>query len=276
MLAAGCQLRPNPSYIPSWPDMAPVAVTAPDSQALPPPGDQALPPPADLGASPVDLMSPCIRVSESFASDPAAHWTLMGDTSIDPPEGGLLLTSLGFNVAGSAFYDVALPASSFDARFTFRIGDGSGADGLAFVVAEASSVDALSPYGNGVLNAGYGLGYLGMAGFAIELDTFMNIGNGDPDGNHVSLVRTSDGAHLLSGTPVKSLRSSTSRRAHIRLAGSHLTVEIDGDKTIDDDLPSGFAVPSGARYFGFTAASSVLDDHHSVSDLTLIVGPGCF
>lgn len=274
--AGGCQFRPNPLHLSDdGPELGPAAVTADDDLASAPPDDLgAVPLAGDLQAPAVDLVSPCTRVDEPFARDAASTWTLMGDASIDAAGAGLQLTSLGFNVAGSAFYDVPLPAASFDARFQFRIADGSGADGLAFVVASAASANALTPFGNGILNAGYGLGYLGMDGFAVELDTFMNVGNGDPNANHVSLVRTSDGAHRLNGTPgTLALRSTSPRSAHIRLAGGHLTVDIDGTRAIDADLPADFALPAGAAFFGFTAAASALDDRHAVSDLHLTVGP---
>ncbi len=223
-------------------------------------------------------MSPCTHLSEPFSADAAKRWTLMGDATVDVSVGGLQLTSLGFNVAGSAFYDTPLREGAFDASFHFRVADGSGADGLAFVVARAASPGALPPYGNGGVNAGYGLGYLGMDGFAVEIDTFMNVGNGDPNANHVALVHTSDGAHLLTGTPTSPLRSTTARVAHIRMTATHLLVEIDGVAIIDGDLPTGFAPPTGDVYFGFTAAASALNDHHAVSDLTLDVGPAgvCF
>jgi hypothetical protein len=274
LAAAGCQFRPNPLYSPPTADLAP-ATAAPD--------DLASPPITDLGSSDAppasDLLSPCTRVTEPFAADAAARWALKGDASLDAALGGLQLTSLGYNVAGSAFYDGALPSAPFDATFKFRAADGSGADGLAFVVAKAASADALSPFGDGAVNAGYGLGYLGMDGFAVEIDTFMDVGNGDPNGNHVSLVRTSDGSHVLNGTPASLLlRSTSARTAHVRFTGTHLTVDIDGARTIDADLPSGFARPTGSVFYGFTGASSALNDRHAVSDLSLIVGPAgaCF
>jgi hypothetical protein len=269
-MAAGCQFRPNPLFSPATADLAPIA-----PPPLPP-DDLASPPTMDLGSPATDLASPCTHVSASFANDPSSRWSIMGDATVDA--GGLQLTSLGYNVAGSAFYDVAIPSDAFDATFTFRMGDGSGADGLAFVVARATAASALAPYGNGAFNEGYGLGYLGMDGLAVELDTFMDVGNGDPNGNHVALVRTSDGAHLLFGTPGSLLRSTASRTAHVRVTSTHVTVEVDGDRTLDADLPSGLAIPAGPVFFGFTSASSALNDHHGVRDLTLIVGPAatCF
>ena len=270
-MAAGCQFRPNPLFLPATADLAPIAPPPP-----PPLDDLASPPPLDLGSPPNDLASPCTRVSATFADDPAARWSLMGDATVDAA--GLQLTSLGYNVAGSAFYDTAIASDAFDATFTFRMGDGSGADGLAFVVARATSAGALAPYGNGAINEGYGLGYLGMDGLAVELDTFMDVGNGDPNGNHVAVVRTSDGAHLLFASPGSLLRSTASRTAHVRVTSTHVIVELDGDRALDADLPSGLSIPSGPVFFGFTAASSALNDRHGIRDLTLIVGPAatCF
>ena len=234
----------------------------------------------DLSAPPPDLVTPpCVVVTESFAADPAASWTLLGDATYDAVGKRLQVTSLGNNVAGSAFYSQPLRTEAFDASFTFRISDGQGADGMAFVFAKATNATALVPFGNGQANLGYGLGYLGMKGFAVELDTFNNITNGDPNDNHVALMRASDGAHLLVGTPAQPpLHSSMERQAHVRFTGTHVLIEIDGVKIIEADLPSGSTFTTDEYYFGFTGSSGGWTDRHSITNFKLTVGaPGtCF
>jgi hypothetical protein len=238
------------------------------------PDDLTVEPP-DLSPPPPDLTAPpCVEVAESFAVDPTARWTLMGDASYDTAAHRLQVTSLGNDVSGSAFFTQALRTPSFDATFTFRINDGSGADGLAFVFAKAANAAALTPFGgHGQVNLGYGLGYLGMNGFAVELDTFNNLTNGDPNDNHVAFIRATDGAHLLVGTPAQpALHSDKERQAHVRFTGTRLLVEIDGGKVIEADLPSGATFTADDYYFGFTGASGGANDRHTVTNFKLIVG----
>jgi hypothetical protein len=294
-VAAGCHFSITPVNLDAAAGSPPITPAspspdmAPPQQQQPPPNvDMAVPPPGVLDmarprvvdmAKPDDLMSPCVHVTESFAADPTARWTLQGNATYDANNQRLQLTSPDNNAAGSAFYNEPLYTVAFDVRFNFRINDGGGADGMAFVLAHSGSTAGLGPFGNGVANTGYGLGYYGMDGFAVELDTFQNIGNGDPDNNHVGFMRTADGTHLLTGTPpTPALHSSTVRLAHVRFTGTHITVEIDGTKTIDADLPALTNFNPGSFYFGLTGASGGITDRHTVTNFDLTVGPAniCF
>jgi hypothetical protein len=288
LLVSGCRFSIGSVDVDAAVDRAP-PITTPDDLASPPVVDMAVPPQkivADMArpvvhdlSLPPDLGPICEHVTETFAGDPTSRWALMGNASWDGNGTRLQVTSPDLNVAGSAFYNHAFYTVGFDARFDFRIDDGSGADGLAFVLAHSASVAGLTPFGNGTPNAGYGLGYYGMAGFAVEFDTFMNIGNNDPDNNHVGFMRTSDGTHLLTGTPpAPQLHSAAVRAAHIRFTGTHVTVEIDGSKAIDADLPAMSNFAPGTYFFGFTGASGGATDRHTVSNFELTVGtPGvCF
>jgi hypothetical protein len=246
--------------------------------AMPPvePSDGSVAALADLAgapdlAPPPDMASPCTTVTEDFMADAGTSWVLAGNAALDGK--ALQLTTTDNNVAGSAFYDRSFFTSGFDASFKFRINDGSGADGVAFVFAKAASAAALGVYGNGEMNTAWGLGYYGMNGYAIELDTFKNTGNGDPDGNHVGFMLTSNGTHVLTGSPTQSLRSSGVRSAHIRFTASHVHVDVDGAAVLDGDLPASVTFAPDNYWFGFTGASGGLTDHHQISGLTLVVGP---
>jgi hypothetical protein len=237
---------------------------------------------ADMANS-IDMTSGCVHVNETFASDPTARWTLQGNATYDANNQRLQVTSPDTNVAGSAFYNQPLFTVAFDARFDFRINDGSGADGLAFVLARSGSVAGLGPFGNGQMNMGFGLGYFGMDGLAIELDTFQNLsavpGQSDPDNNHVGFMLTAEGKHLLTGTPpAPPLHSGMTRTAHVRFTGAHVTVEIDGKKTLDGDVTAEANFNPGTFFFGFTGASGGITDRHTVTNFQLIVGPAgiCF
>ena len=101
----------------------------------------------------------------------------------------LRLTPADFFQSGSAFTTTATALgnlNSFSTHFRFLItdsggisdGDGTGADGIVFVIQTVS---------NNVGAAGGGIGYQGISpSIGIEFDTWNNgLGNSDPDGNHV-------------------------------------------------------------------------------------------
>jgi glucose/arabinose dehydrogenase len=124
----------------------------------------------------------------------------------------LQLTPDANNQAGSAFYDQGFQIdgnSSFSTQFQFRLSGGngtSGADGFAFVFHNDNrGASALGAFGGNV-------GYSNINNsFAIEFDTYKN-GAGDPDANHLSLLRNGNvntavsnaltGIDLNSGAPM--------------------------------------------------------------------------
>jgi glucose/arabinose dehydrogenase len=124
----------------------------------------------------------------------------------------LRLTPDANNQAGSAFYDQGFQIdgnSSFSTQFQFRLSGGngtSGADGFAFVFHNDNrGASALGAFGGN-------MGYSDISNsFAIEFDTYDN-GAGDPDANHLSLLRNGNvntavknaltGIDLNSGAPL--------------------------------------------------------------------------
>lgn len=218
-----------------------------------------------------DASSPtCTLVSETFGASASTRWTLAGNAYLDPTSNELVLTTLHTNVAGSAFYDVPIYTQAFDATFTIGLLGGSGADGLALVFAKGTSAAGLGAYGNGVANTAWGLGYLGMDGWAVEFDTYKDSNNGDPDNNHVGYMDATTGKHWLTGSPTETLHSETRRNVHVRFTGAHLLVAVDGVDVIDADVPVPFTPDT--YYFGFTGAAGGETDYHLISDFELMVG----
>ena len=110
-----------------------------------------------------------------------------------------------------------MPGVGITAAFDAFIGQGSGADGMTFALADAS-VTRPSSLGS---NAG-GEGFAGITGIAVSLDTWKN--RTDPSNNFVGIATTSPRQQALNyvttNTSVPSLRNAvhhfvvtTSRRA---------------------------------------------------------------
>jgi hypothetical protein len=280
MASAGCTFD-----VRSWGTSPPLGV---DDMSVPMQGtpDQAPPDPnpdlagilpgADLATSPPDLANPdCKHIDEDFGSDPVARWYYNGAGSYDSGAKAVQLNPANaIGSAGSAFYRQKLHMVAVDARFTFSMGDGGGADGMALVFAKADAVTDLVPFGDGTAAQGYGLGYVGMNGFALELDSYKNGNNGDPNDNHVGMMVTSSGTHFLTGVPSgPKMANGMQRHAHLRFDGKHVRVEIDDKEVIDADLPSTIIFNPDDYFIGFTAAGGGFPDRHRVHAVSIVVGP---
>jgi hypothetical protein len=203
----------------------------------------------------------------AVVGDPTSGgWTLNGSSKLSG--GGLQLTAAGAkDEAGTAFWPVALPSSDLSATFTTTIGGGgtSGADGMALVLADEST--EASALGSG----GGGLGFSGIGGVAVALDTFQNAVN--PSDNFVGVTN----GPISSGTPgeLDWLSTDTSvaplRATHtfkVTLEDGTLTVAMDGIGLFSTSVSVGPDV-----LLGFSGGTGSLTDTHAVSDVTVTAAP---
>ena len=178
------------------------------------------------------------------------------------------------NVAGSAFYDNAIPIdsnTSFQSSFAFRISGGAdGADGMAFVL-QGSGAGA-----NALGDTGGGLGLEGIGqSVAVEFDTYAN--PGDVNANHVSIVLngniTSPIATKTFGTD---LNNGQPKYAWVDYNGSNDKIAVYLSNT--NAKPSTplltttlnlQAVVGNNAYAGFTAGTGGLTNNHDVLNWTL-------
>ncbi|MGN6242227.1 MAG: Ig-like domain-containing protein [Motilibacteraceae bacterium] len=186
-------------------------------------------------------------------------WTRNGSTTVDA--GDLVLTKAGATgKAGSAFSGTALAADGLDATFTAQIGGGTGADGLTFTL-----LDPTAP-ATSLGNAGGGLGYGGLSGVAVTLDTWKN--GDDPSGNFVGVadgtLSSKDNLHYLAtSSAVGELRTGT-HAVRVHVSGGRLTVTVDGVQRIDVAV----TLPATVRP-GFTGANGGSTDDHVVRGVTI-------
>jgi hypothetical protein len=199
--------------------------------------------------------------SPTTIGDPTAGgWTLNGSSTI--VGSALQLTqATGINQAGSAFWPTPVSSGHVSATFTTTIGGGSGADGLTFIVANASD----PPTSIGA-NGG-GLGFSGVPGVAVAMDTYQNSVN--PSNNFVGVTDgpvTSSAPDLLhwlaTSTNVPALR--TTHAVKVTLNAGTLTMSIDGTQVLSTPVTVGPSV-----LVGFSGGSGNQNDTHSVSNVSI-------
>jgi len=173
--------------------------------------------------------------------------------------------------AGSAFWTTPLSSSALDISFDATIGNGAGADGMALVLADAAVQTPTSLGGTGG-----GLGFAGIRGIALALDTYQN--GTDPSNNFVGLTNgpvsatNNDFNWLATSTHVPLLREGIAVTHHVRLYSANpgsspsiLVVEVDGVEVIRQSV----TLPNNV-YVGFSGGSGYYDDLHAVSNVSIV------
>jgi hypothetical protein len=195
----------------------------------------------------------------------AGGWRLNGSARL--VAGTVVLTQAGRPMtAGSAIWPHRLTSSrALHAAFDVTTGGGTGADGLTFAV-----IDARTGKPTSLGHTGGGLGWAGVPGIAVAMDTFQN--TGDPSFNAIGLVQGFHHLHPNRLTWAKAdvgippLRNNT-RRITVGLQHGVLTVTVDGAAALSASvtLPRAFLI-------GFTAANGARTDRHVVSHVAITTG----
>ena len=127
-------------------------------------------------------------------SPPGGGWTLNGSARMSGTS--LVLTQAAANTAGSAVYSVPEPSYGLTASFTAKLGGGTGGDGLTFSLLNAAAEGPTALGGNGA-NLGFG----GLSGVAITLETDKNAG--DPSDNFVGIANGATGGTWTTWPPLR-------------------------------------------------------------------------
>ncbi|MFI8521121.1 choice-of-anchor D domain-containing protein [Streptomyces sp. NPDC085481] len=185
-------------------------------------------------------------------------WTYNGSAVLSG--GNLILTPAQSDKTGSAIHGTAVPSAQLNARFAATIGGGTGADGLALLLLDATKATPKS-LGSG----GGGLGYAGLPGVAVTLDTYAN-DDTDPSSNFVAVATKGTGSALTyaaTATNVPNLRSGSHIVEAVVVSG-HLQVSIDGTRVIDVAV----ALPQNVLV-GFSGATGGSTDQHAVAGVRI-------
>lgn len=187
-------------------------------------------------------------------------WTRNGAATVSGAD--LVLTPAAPTKAGSAVYGTPVGTEGLHASFTAQIGGGTGADGLTFAL-----LDATKATGASLGATGGGLGYGGLPGVAVALDTYRNAG--DPSANLVGVATglrgtaTDQLAYAGTFTLPTALTSGT-HTVDVNVSGGHVRVAVDGTARVDAVV----TVPARAL-LAFTAGTGGATDVHTIRGVTI-------
>jgi len=206
-----------------------------------------------------DLVDP-VFYSSDLAADPSADLQINGDA--DWRDSMVRLTDKKDDEFGSAFLVDAIPGDRWLVSFQAKIWDqdSTGADGMTFAFLDESVADTWVTTGSGQY-----LGVGGATGWAVELDTYDNgDAAGDPDSEHVSLMRTDDWTALATEADPPNLDGGDWYLVEVLYDAATVQAWVGGtlviDSTIDGSIPEWWRL-------GWTAATGGSHERHGVDDL---------
>ena len=192
----------------------------------------------------------------------AGGWQLNGSSVLSGTE--LVLTPATNFQKGSAFWPKTINPSSMTVEFEATIGGGTGADGLALVIADATR--GATPTSLGV--EGGGLGFSGIPGLAVSLDEYK--GTGAPSSSFVGLSEGPVSAStpgvlkwIATGNLAVPLQNATNK-VKVVTANGTITVSVDGTQILSQAV----TLPTSA-YLGFSAGTGGLNNRHAITHLSV-------
>mgnify|MGYP000064523693 FL=1 len=183
-----------------------------------------------------------------------ATWNFEGHAHWDSANSWVRLTAPNTYESGTAFQTAAtVDASNVQVDFDFYASGGTGADGLSVTALDSTRMTSF------VGSAGGGIGYGGLPGWSIEVDTWYNGGADPTEEDHVSVHIDGDTTNPVVWAALPEMEDGNWHRMSVNVSGTWMTVEIDGVAYIDQDVSQ---ISSFPAYVGFTAATgSVTNDH---------------
>jgi hypothetical protein len=178
--------------------------------------------------------------------------------------GELVLTGVAAQQAGSAFWPTAVDPRNLTIEFDASIGGGTGADGLAMVLGDASR-GALP---TSLRSGGGGLGFSGTPGLAVALDEYKNSVN--PSANFVGISdgptssSTPDLLHWLATANLAAALQNATHHVKVITAATTITIFIDGTQVLSQSV----TMPTSA-YLGFGGGTGGATNRQAIAHLTV-------
>ena len=189
-----------------------------------------------------------------------ATWYFAGNANYDSANGWVELTKPLTSQSGTAF-QTASTASGDNVviQFSFFASGGSGADGLSLTALDSSR---MSGY---VGELGGGLGYKGLPGWSVEIDTYYNSEYADPTPmDHVSFHLDGDVYKPLLWATLPEMEDGKWHEMSVSVSGTTVVVDVDGVNYINGTVSGITAFPA---YVGFSASTGALTNSHLIDAL---------
>jgi len=187
-------------------------------------------------------------------------WNFEGDANWDGTNSWVELTTAATDQAGTAFQTSAtVDADNVSISFNFYASGGSGADGLSLTALDSTRMTSF------VGSTGGGIGYQGLPGWSIEVDTWYNSENSDPTSDdHLSFHLDGDVSTPLTWVTLPDMEDGLWHLMEISVIGTWVTVAIDGTTYIDESVAG---ITNFPAYVGFTASTGSATNEHLIDAL---------
>ena len=187
------------------------------------------------------------------------EWNFEGSALWNDSENTLELTPVETGQVGTAFNTIDT-ISGFQAEITFDfyIGDGSGADGLTFT---ALDVDRMTTF---LGESGGGIGYGGLPGWTIEIDTYYNGGSDPTPDDHLAFTFDGNSSEYILWSALPEMEDNGWHTIKIRVNAPHVYVEVDEITYINEEV-EGWT--NFNAIVGFTAGTGGATNRHAIKSL---------
>ena len=212
------------------------------------------------GNEALDAIGVCQQFGYETENLDISTWNFEGSAQWDSNLGVVELTNTSTNVAGTAFSTASIVnAEQVEIEFMFYVSGGSGADGFSLT---ALDVNRMSGF---VGSTGGGIGYAGMPGWSIEVDTYYN-SNDPTSADHVAFAFDGAVGSPVIWSPLPEMEDGQWHTMRVEVNAPHVLVEIDGTVYLDQNITGNLNFPA---YIGFTAATGSLTNYHRIDALTV-------
>ncbi|MBO84095.1 MAG: hypothetical protein CL927_01955, partial [Deltaproteobacteria bacterium] len=187
-------------------------------------------------------------------------WNFEGSAQWDGTNGWVELTGPTRGQSGTAFQtSTTVDSSNVQIEFDFFVSGGDGADGISITAIDSDRMTSF------VGSSGGGIGYGGLPGWSIEVDTWHNAEHNDPTtADHLSLHLDGVVTAPLVWSDLPEMEDGNWHRMAVNVTGTRVTVDIDGSSYIDQDVPELTSFPA---YVGFTGATGYYTNYHLIDAL---------
>jgi hypothetical protein len=192
----------------------------------------------------------------------ATTWSVNSAATLNG--GDLVLTPAVKYKAGSAFYQQAVPTEGLRVAFTAQLGPGTGADGMTFTMLDPTKTSPAS-----VGASGSGLGFKGLRGVAVTLNTSWNATANSRNFVGVTVGPGGTGGLVYKATAKvpTALRTGT-HRVWVTVAAGHVRVWLESHLLLNV-VPGAGTIPANA-YVGFTGGTGGSADVHTVRSVSIV------